>query len=395
MYDVIVIGAGPAGNIAACKLSQMQHKVVVVDLLERPGEKLCTGIVGRECVERYPPNEADIYREAQSSTVIAPSGKSHRIVKDEPQAYIIDRVAFVESLARRALEAGAVYRLGEKVVEIQRSNTGVTVRSTSPTGDRRYEARVAVIASGFSSPLLHMVGLKGVDHNDYMVGCQAEVSADHLEETEVYLGDAIAPGSFGWLVPLSGSRALLGIVSRRSLNGHMRGFMSALQQNGKVRSVIKEPTSWGIPIAPLPRTYGDRFTVVGDAGGFVKPTTGGGIYYAILSGEIAADTLHGAIAADDFSARQMKSYETSWKAVLGRELRIGYYARRFYESLGDDQVECLLEILLSSNIQRELISSSDFSFDWHSGFILKLLGHQRLGRAIGSFGPKVVQFLSR
>ena len=68
---MIVAGAGPAGNVAALRLSEMGHRVAVVDWRESLGDKLCTGIVGRECVERYPPDKADIWREAQSATIVA------------------------------------------------------------------------------------------------------------------------------------------------------------------------------------------------------------------------------------------------------------------------------------------------------------------------------------
>ena len=393
MLDAIVLGAGPAGNIAALRLSEMGYSVAVLDWREKLGDKLCTGIVGRECVERYRPQESDIYSQAQLATVVAPSGRSHKIAKAEPQAYIIDRVAFVESLASRASEAGAFYKLGERAVHIERTNTSVSVRTASSKGTRRYQASLVVIASGFASPLLSMVGLGGRGPTEHMVGCQAEVVADHLENTEVYLGDSVSPGSFGWLVPLSGSRAFLGLVSRHKLNGHMGQFVSALQQSGKVRSVIKEPKRWGIPIKPLPRTYGDRILVAGDAAGFVKPTSGGGIYYALRSGEIAAEAARQAFLAGDLSARGLKSYESAWKALFGRELRVGYYARRLYEILRDDQIERLLDGFVSTRTQQELMSSRDFSFDWHSGLILKAIGHQELGRLIRSFGPAAAPFL--
>ena len=393
MLDVIVAGGGPAGNLAAYTLSKMGYQVGVLDWRKNLGDKLCTGIVGRECVERYPPDEADIYQEARSATLIAPSGKSHDVANDQPQAYIIDRVAFVASLARRAAEAGACYMLGENVVGIQRSDTAVAVRVSSDSGPRRYEARVIIIASGFGSRLLDMVGLRNGGAADYMVGCQSEVVSHHLNGPEVYLGDAVAPGSFGWLVPLSSSKALAGLVSRRKLNGHMPRFLSALQQMGKVSSVIKEPKRWGIPIKPLQRTFGDRVVVVGDAAGLVKPTTGGGIYYALLSGEIAAQAVHTALASHDYSARRLKGYEVEWKAMFGRELHIGYYARRLYEALGDDQIECLVNEFLSAHTQHGFMSSGEFSFDWHSGPILKAIGHQGLGKAIRSFGPMVAPLL--
>ena len=85
-YDVIVVGAGPAGNIAADRLSKLGYKLVVLDWRDRPGDKLCTGIIGRECTERYPPDDEDVLRAVQSVTVVAPSGRAYRILKGEPQS---------------------------------------------------------------------------------------------------------------------------------------------------------------------------------------------------------------------------------------------------------------------------------------------------------------------
>ena len=124
MLDVIIAGAGPAGNIAAHKLSQKGYEVAVVDWRKNIGDKLCTGIVGRECVERYPPDKSDIYQYATSATVISPSGKIHKILNKNPQAYIINRVSVVKSLARNAARAGASYILGENIVGIQNSPLG-------------------------------------------------------------------------------------------------------------------------------------------------------------------------------------------------------------------------------------------------------------------------------
>ena len=202
-----------------------------------------------------------------------------------------------------------------------------------------------------------MVGLGEADQNNHMMGYQAEVIVNGLENTEVYLGHDIAPGSFGWLVPLSESRGLVGLISRHRQNGHMGRFMSALLEQGKVKSVIEEPRRWGIPIKPLRRTFGNRVVVVGDAAGLVKPTTGGGIYYALLSGEMAAEAVHRGFRANDLSARGLKRYEAAWKAVFAKELRIGYYGRRLYEALADRHIEYLLNQLFADRAIDELMSS--------------------------------------
>ena len=394
MHDVMVIGAGPAGNIAALRLAGLGYRVAVLDWRHRIGDKLCTGIIGTECVERFPPDEAHVYRRASSAVVVSPAGKRYRVARQDVQAYIIDRVAYVDSLARQAIEAGADYELGRRVEDIEVSDRGVTALTTGESGPRRYLAKMVIIASGFGSPLLKMVGLRnGV--GDHVVGCQAEVSADGLEDTEVHLGEEIAPGSFGWLVPLTESRALIGTISHRRQSGQMEEFLRTQQAKGKVKEVISKPRRWGIPLKPLRKTYGNRALVVGDAAGLAKPTTGGGIYYALLSGDLAAGAAHEALMAGDLSANSLESYQRGWKAVFGAELRTGRHARMLYEALRDRQVERLLSVLLSPEIREELLTSREFSFDWHSGIITKAVRHRGLGPVFRSFGPMVVPLLVR
>jgi hypothetical protein len=81
--------------------------------------------------------------------------------------------------------------------------------------------------------------------------------------------------------------------------------------------------------------------------------------------------------------------------VFGTELDIGYLARMMFESLDDGQIDGLLEALASTEVHRDLISSREFAFDWHSRMILKAVGHRRLATFLRSFGPMLTPFLSR
>ena len=395
MHDVIVIGAGPAGNIAALRLAEQGHKVAVLDWRRDVGDKLCTGIIGKECADRFPPEKSHVYQEANAATLVTPERARYRVAREEPQAFILNRVSYVNSFAERAVQAGADYELGQRVVNIEVSNAGVAVHTRDGNGQGRHNAKIVIMASGFRSPLLSMVGLSDSKNDDYLVGAQAEVLVSDLEETEVYLGAKVAPGSFGWLVPLSDSRALIGLVSRQKLDGQLNGFIADLQSEGKLREVTVKPRQWGIPVRPLPKTYANRVLVAGDSAGLVKPTTGGGIYYALVSGELAAVAAHEALGAGEFSSNRLKGYEREWKSVFGKELRIGYYARVLYEALDDQQIERLLNEILSSELFSEMIESRDFSFDWHSRLILKAVRHPDMFRVLRSLGPAIAPFLSR
>ena len=127
----------------------------------------------------------------------------------------------------------------------------------------------------------------------------------------------------------------------------------------------------GIPLKPPARTYGERMIAVGDAAGQVKPTSGGGIYYGLLGAEIAAETLHRALAEDDLSAKRLARYERAWRKKLGRELRTGYWARKLFERLSDRQIDRLFEIIKAGGIDEALLKAEDVSFDWHGRTIMQ------------------------
>lgn len=158
--------------------------------------------------------------------------------------------------------------------------------------------------------------------------------------------------------------------------------MSSLLAQGKIASAEAELSYGGIPLKPLARTYSDRLLVVGTAAGQVKPTTGGGIYYGLLGADMAANNLHQALKSDALSAKNLANYGREWKRKLGWELRVGYWARRFYERLSDHQIDRIFDIVKSNGIDEALLKADDLSFDWHGRVVLRLIGHQALSRTI-------------
>ena len=406
MYDAIVIGAGPCGNMAALELAKRGISVAVLDWRANIGDKLCTGIIGRECAELWPPVPEYIHGEARSAIVVSPRGRRYRIERPNTQAYIVNRVAYVNSVADEARQAGAEYILNTRVtgIRITDKRAEITARANNvslhgepvepPMSAITYACRIVILASGFGSPLLRMVGLNGDASSEYLVGCQVEAMATDLTETEVYLGSDTAQNSFAWLVPLSESRALVGMAPRRRVNGQMDAFVSLAQSEGRIGDTASRPQTWGIPIRPLSPSYANRTLVAGDAAGLVKPTTGGGIFYSLLSGRLAAKAAHAALNSDKLAAKDLQGYESEWKAVFGSELRIGYYARILFETLSDEQIERLLDEFLSDGVIADYIGE-DVAFDWHGKVILKALRHANIRRLLTTLGPAAAPFAAR
>ena len=105
--------------------------------------------------------------------------------------------------------------------------------------------------------------------------------------------------------------------------------------------------------------------MIGDVAGQVKPTTGGGIYYAMRSSDIASEIAINCLENERFSSKDLSLYSKKWEQLFKNELRIGLFARQFYESLDDKDIVKILEHIKDS----ELIAS-DINFDWHSKIIM-------------------------
>lgn len=120
--------------------------------------------------------------------------------------------------------------------------------------------------------------------------------------------------------------------------------------------------------------------MLGDAAGLVKPTTGGGIYYSLLSAELAAATLTAALEDDDLGRERLASYKTSWRKRLGSELRWQLILRRIAKRLSDSDIDALFELARTDGIMP--IMRRTAAFNHHRDFIVALLKHPPARRVL-------------
>ena len=378
MLDAIVIGAGPAGNQAAIKLSGRGHSVLVLDYRSNIGDKLCTGIIGRECAERFELPDRFVYHRAKSVTICPALGDPVRVSREREHAYVVDRVGFVAHLADRAMRAGSEYRLRRRVTGLDVLQDRVRISANGPDGAETHEARAAVIASGYSTGLAKLAGLQPAPKGAF--AAQVPLRGLALDEVKVFLRGPLPRGYFGWLVPAGPDRALAGVLGRERSSRALPQLLDAIRKDGTRFRADGSAMSWGVPLKPAARTYAHRILLAGDAAGQVKPTTGGGIYYSLLSGELAADALADALDEDDLNERSLKRYELAWKSKLGRELRVGYIARAIYERMNDRSIGSIVRIAASNGILSEHVS-----FDWHADIVTRGLKYPRFDSILAPF----------
>lgn len=367
--DVVVIGAGPAGSRTAEMVARQGHDVLQLERDPAPGRPVhCSGIVSQECFERYDLPRSLVRREIRSFVLRAPSGRPTGIRKQQNQALVLDRVALDCLLAERARAAGATLWTDAQAQDVTWTGQSVRVSATVAGALMTIEARVAVVATGFGAPLARKLGMTG--STEVISGCQVVAEASNVDEVEVFTGGAFGDGGFGWLVPREPGFALAGLLTRRGTATILAGYIERLQAEGRIGRVVEEYRCRGIPVGPSNWSVRDGILGVGDVVSQVKPTSGGGIYYGLLSADAAAQTIVEALAREDVTARGLAPYQARWKEMLDSEIRQGILLRGILEQLPDGMIEQFHRLLSVPGMKRLLLTPS---FDWHSGPLSKVL----------------------
>jgi flavin-dependent dehydrogenase len=193
----------------------------------------------------------------------------------------------------------------------------------------------------------------------------------------VHFGRGLAPGGFGWVVPVwrgDRSYARVGVMAERLAPTHFTRLMDRVSSRWGLDWDGAPPRQKILPLSSIARTYRERLLVVGDAAGLVKPTTGGGIYYSLLSAALAAGVLLPALGDGDLSARRLSDYQRQWKARLKNELDTQLSFRKLVQQMSDDDIEGLFELARTDGVLP--IVRKTASFNRHRRLILALLRHR-------------------
>jgi digeranylgeranylglycerophospholipid reductase len=348
-YDVVVVGAGPAGSVTARTAAENGLDVLLIERNAEIGVPVkCAEGVSRE-IERYV--EIDprwICTEVKGIITYGPDGTAVTLSVEgsEVVGYVLERRLFDKYLAQQAARAGAEVRVKTQaygLVQKDGTVTGVYVRT--PDDELRIRANIVVGADGVESRVGRWAGidtrlpLSDVCTCAEFLMSDVEVNEHYLE---TYFGRGIAPKGYLWIFP-KGKRCAnvgLGIGGDVSGDGHrardyLRSFVDQRFPDGKVLAEI-----YGVvPLSgPVYETVANGVVLVGDAARHVQPITGGGILQAVQGGRIAGNVIAKAVQEKNVSKKRLREYEKRWRREFGRELEVGLKAKNIVLNLNEQEM---------------------------------------------------------
>ena len=347
-FDVLIIGAGPAGSFAAERLAKAGTRVALFDGRPEGEPKACGGGVTAKALKAWPHLLGAVGRTVDELEMYSPSGKRLHLHLEEPFA-IYSRIAFDNYLRDLALAAGAEV-IFDKVSarSILRTPGGWKVRG--PSG-REWTGTILVGADGANSGIAKkLAGPLSASDMEVAFGYRAPLPQSGVAPTvvaflprwvgyawafprpdHISFGIATTQDAFdhkaldellwqfmiGYYLQREGSKAKIWASSQDERANTIRENLSSTAERYAARIPGLSDQTWD-----KRRASGDGWALLGDAAGFADPVTGEGIYYALRSAELFADT---------YLEGKLQEYERRWRADFGAELRrASQMRRRFY-----------------------------------------------------------------
>ena len=334
-YDVIIVGAGPAGSTAARYLMKYRPhtRVLLLDkATQLPRPKPCGGYVGADVLEHFPylkGNEGH-FVESESYEGVLHSPDLRYQVSGRTRMLGVFRPTFDAYLVGLAQQAGAQVGTRSRVVDVKPSDQEVVVELEDR---RKISAKVVVGADGAASVVARRTGL----HQGWQPQEVCRTIVKEFSVTPEYILDHYGPDrpihlflqfnqipGYAWVFPKAHT-INVGLGCFASFSIQLADYFRLLIRILKQKSMLPESADLsgveaGIcpTMGPLATTQKDRILLIGDAAGFVSPSTGAGIVPGMQSGKLAAQTLAEASDQEQFDKTFLERYQFRWEKTIGR-----------------------------------------------------------------------------
>ena len=372
IHDAVIVGAGPAGSRVARDLAAAGFDVAILEEHGDIGSPChCSGLITQRTLDLAGVGRDIVLNEIRGSFVSSSPQRRYRLGGGRTYASVIDRVMLDRRLVAQAVDVGAALSLrtryeSHSLVDGAGGRSGhaeVSIRSAGVPSVLR--ARLVIGCDGARSrvartlhPDRRVTGV--ISGLGALATYEPGLPQDHVE---VFLDPHAAPGWFGWTIPLANGTARLGTGSGNGIRAieSFRRLRARFPDSFGASEVISHTGGLIALWEPGP-LVSERAMLVGDAARQVKPTSGGGIYNALVAAGLASKVAKQALHRDELSGRSLQRYEQLWKRAMQGEMQRQRDLRRAFIALRPDELDKVLAVLDRPEVRGAIEASGDIDF---------------------------------
>ncbi len=365
-YDIAIVGAGPVGSTFARYMAEKGLKVAIFEKKKEIGVPLqCAGLLGKKIKDVNVLPDEVILNKIYGACLYSPSSTMISMrKKEEPLAYVLDRVAYDKYLAQLAVDKGAELFLNHRAEKIDIENGEIYFK------DKKISAEIIVGADGHSSIVSKAFdnAFKSVHASQYLIDTGENTFKE--DYFQVYVNSKISPG-FLWVIPLSESTARVGLFADFDYKELSEILNEFLKNNEELRDAkILKKYHGRIPIYdPKKDIVKNRAILIGDAASQVKPTTSGGLIIGFNCAKIAAEVVYEAISSHDIDI--LKNYQKRYRKMYNNELKMQLKVQNTYESLDNNSLDSVILKLKEKEVGKIVSEYGDL--DSQAPLMIKLI----------------------
>lgn len=381
-YDIVVVGAGPAGSSAAFSAAKNGAKVALIEKEEAIAQTVRTsGVTWIDTIKEFeiPKN---CYNPIKNYGFCSLNNKV--MIKDKiPRAAVLDVRETYRWLAKKAEQEGADLFVQTNVTDVIKNNDEKIsgVKATKLNQEIVFNAKIVIDASGFQSVIAKSLGLVN-QWKRFGVGAEYEVNAENINSDTWWLmvGKDYSPVGYAWIFPVSKKIVRIGVGVGKPESGvdPTERLKQIIEKKlGPIKElgiITKIEFHYGlIPNEGLSRkTVYDNLILVGDSAGQANPLILEGIRYAIRYGRVAGDIASNAIKSGDTSEKSLKKYEIIWRNAIQSKINSASKVQSRWLGLSDEEWDKELDIISELSAEEFL----DFiKADFGLSSIVKLATH--------------------
>lgn len=349
-YDVVVIGAGPAGSVAARACAQAGLRVLLAEKRQEIGSPVrCAEAVGKETVAEFIPLDSKwIGAEVAHFSLANSLGDTIHFPPLET-TLVLERKIFDRELAHSAARAGADVVVKARAAGFIKDGAGIEgVQLVVQGQPHEVHCRIVIGADGTEAQSTRWAGLKSNPQlKDYYSAAQYLLTGVNIDQNvcQYHLGWSLAPAGYLWVFPKGNNTANVGLVitvdpkQTRSALDFLNAFVTRCFPDSSILSQVVG----GIPISNvLPEMAADGYLAVGDAAHQSDPLTAGGITNGMYGGLFAAQVAVEAIQKGDTSRKFLKKYEKLWDDKFGADYRRLYRLRHAVFKIPQEKLNSMI-----------------------------------------------------